>query len=166
MDCSPPGSVHRISQARTLERVAISFYRGPSRPRDWTHGFCHVASIADRIFTTEPPGKHSKSLNSTLIFSIPNLPISCFTSNLCNVFMEETMLFILIFYSLICCFLPSSIVFKDFFLMWTTFKVFIEFVKTLLLFCVYDFFGCKAGGVLSPWPGIELAHCIAKCIIN
>ena len=115
MDCSPPGSVHRISQARTLERVAISFYRGPSRPRDWTHGFCHVASIADRIFTTEPPGKHSKSLNSTLIFSIPNLPISCFTSNLCNVFMEETMLFILIFYSLICCFLPSSIVLKIFF---------------------------------------------------
>ena len=31
MDCSPPGpSVHGISQARILERVAISFFRGSS----------------------------------------------------------------------------------------------------------------------------------------
>ena len=31
MDCSPPSSsVHRISQARTLEWVAISFSRGSS----------------------------------------------------------------------------------------------------------------------------------------
>ena len=31
MDCSPPGSsVHEISQARILERVAISFSRGPA----------------------------------------------------------------------------------------------------------------------------------------
>ena len=35
MDCSPPGSsVHGISQARTLEWVAISFSRGSSWPRD------------------------------------------------------------------------------------------------------------------------------------
>ena len=34
MDCSPLGSsVHGILQARTLEWVAISFSRGPSRPR-------------------------------------------------------------------------------------------------------------------------------------
>ena len=34
MDCSPPGSsVCRISQARTLERVAMSFSRGSSLPR-------------------------------------------------------------------------------------------------------------------------------------
>ena len=33
MDCSPPGSsVHGVSQARTLERAAVSFSRGPSRP--------------------------------------------------------------------------------------------------------------------------------------
>ena len=38
MDCSPPGSsVHGISQARTLEQVAISFSRGSSQPRDRTH---------------------------------------------------------------------------------------------------------------------------------
>ena len=34
MDCSPPGSsVHGISQARILERVAISYSRGSSPPR-------------------------------------------------------------------------------------------------------------------------------------
>ena len=32
MDCSPPGSVHGISQARTLEGVAISSSRGSSDP--------------------------------------------------------------------------------------------------------------------------------------
>ena len=38
MDCSLPGSsVHRILQARRLERVAMPSSRGPSRPRDQTH---------------------------------------------------------------------------------------------------------------------------------
>ena len=37
MDSSPPGSsVHGISQARTLEWIAISFSRGSSRPSGWT----------------------------------------------------------------------------------------------------------------------------------
>ena len=41
---------------------------------------------------------------------------------------------------------------KDFFLMWATFKVFIEFVTMLLLFmfCVFDHEGC---GILAPQPG-------------
>ena len=52
MDCSPPGSsVHGISQARIQEWVAISFSRGPSRPRYWTQVF----SIAGWFFTAEPP---------------------------------------------------------------------------------------------------------------
>ena len=35
MDCSPPGSsVHGVFQARILEWVAISFFRGSSQPRD------------------------------------------------------------------------------------------------------------------------------------
>ena len=35
LDCSPPGSsVHEISQARTLQWVAISFSSGSSQPRD------------------------------------------------------------------------------------------------------------------------------------
>ena len=40
MDCSPPGSVHAISQARVLEWVANSFSRGSLRPRDQTHISC------------------------------------------------------------------------------------------------------------------------------
>ena len=36
-NCSPPGySIHEISQARILERVAVSSSRGSSQPRDWT----------------------------------------------------------------------------------------------------------------------------------
>ena len=35
MDCSPPGSVHGIFQARILEWVAICFSRGSAQPRDW-----------------------------------------------------------------------------------------------------------------------------------
>ena len=41
MDCSPPGSsVHGILQARILEWVAISFFRGSSQPRDRTWVSC------------------------------------------------------------------------------------------------------------------------------
>ena len=41
MDYSLPGSsVHGIFQARILERVAISFSRGSSRPRDRTQVSC------------------------------------------------------------------------------------------------------------------------------
>ena len=47
MDCSLPGSsIHGIFQARVLEWVAISFYRGSSRPRDRTQ----VSRIAGRRF--------------------------------------------------------------------------------------------------------------------
>ena len=56
MDYSPPGSsVHGISWARILEWVAISFFRGSSRPRDWT---C-LSYIAGRFFTIEPLPKNS-----------------------------------------------------------------------------------------------------------
>ena len=48
MECIPPGpSVHGISQARILERVAISFSRGSSQPRNRTW----VSCIAGRLFT-------------------------------------------------------------------------------------------------------------------
>ena len=41
MDCSLPGSsVYGISQARTLEWIAISSSRGSSQPRDQTHVSC------------------------------------------------------------------------------------------------------------------------------
>ena len=49
MDCSLPGSsVHGIFQARILQWVAISYSRGPFRPRDWTHFSC-VSYIGRRI---------------------------------------------------------------------------------------------------------------------
>ena len=62
MDCSLPSSpVHCISQARTLEWVAISFYRGSSWHRDQTCISCTalqpISSIAGGWFTAEPPGK-------------------------------------------------------------------------------------------------------------
>ena len=48
--CSPSGSsVHGMSQARILERVAISFSRGSSPPKNWTwvsRGSC----VAGRFF--------------------------------------------------------------------------------------------------------------------
>ena len=53
MDYSPPSSpVHGISQARTLEWVAISFSRGSSQPRIKPQ----TPTLASRFFTTEPPG--------------------------------------------------------------------------------------------------------------
>ena len=54
MDCSPPGSsVHRISQARILERVAISFSRDIPAPGIKPE----FLYLAGRFFTTELPGK-------------------------------------------------------------------------------------------------------------
>ena len=45
--CQPGYHVHKISQARILKWVAISFSRGSSQPRDWTR----VSLIAGRRFT-------------------------------------------------------------------------------------------------------------------
>ena len=57
-DRSLPGSsVHGIYQARILESVAISFFRGSSQLRDPTHVSC-ISCLAGRVFTTEPPGKY------------------------------------------------------------------------------------------------------------
>ena len=52
MDCNPLGSsVHRTSQARILERVAISSSRGSSRPRSKTSS----PVLAGIFFTSELP---------------------------------------------------------------------------------------------------------------
>ena len=57
IDCNPPGSsVHRIFQARILEWIAISSFRGSFWPRDQTWFSC-VSCMAGRFFTTELPGK-------------------------------------------------------------------------------------------------------------
>ena len=53
MGCSPPGSSkHGIFQARILEWVVISYSRGSSQPRDWTH-IPYVFCIADGSLPTE-----------------------------------------------------------------------------------------------------------------
>ena len=51
-----------ISQPRILQWVAISFSRGSSQPRDWTH----VSCLASRFFTPEPPGKPQQMLTTHL----------------------------------------------------------------------------------------------------
>ena len=54
MDCSPLGSsVHGTSQARLLEWVAVSFFRGTSRSRDQTH----VSTLPADSLLSEPLGK-------------------------------------------------------------------------------------------------------------
>ena len=57
MYCSPPASsVHEVFQARILERVTISYSRGFSWPKDWTHVSC-VSCIGRQVFYHVPPGK-------------------------------------------------------------------------------------------------------------
>ena len=73
---SPLGSsLHGISLARMLERVAIPFSRGSSQPGDRTH----VSCIVGGFFTTEPPG--SPVLNSCRItltsFNVKSLKKVC-----------------------------------------------------------------------------------------
>ena len=59
MDCSPPGSsVHGTFQARILEWVAISFFRGSSQPRDQTR----VSLIVGRHFTVWATGEATKDV--------------------------------------------------------------------------------------------------------
>ena len=67
IDWSPPGSsVHGISQARILEWVAISFSRGSSGLRGWTH----VSCIAGGFFTIE---SHREALRIQYNTEIPTL---------------------------------------------------------------------------------------------
>ena len=73
----PGGSVHMISQARTLEWVAISFFR------DLPDSGIEPVSpeLAGRFFTTEPPGKpkwkrlrkHEICLHSFMHYLTPSI---------------------------------------------------------------------------------------------
>ena len=51
--CPPGSSIHGILQARILEWVAMSFYRGSARPRIEPMSFMSPA-LAGRFFTTSP----------------------------------------------------------------------------------------------------------------
>ena len=79
VDCSPPGSsVHGISQARILEWVAISFFRGSSQPRIKRVSLASPA-LAGRFFNAVPPGKpkyinrfyNFPGMEWSVIYSIP-----------------------------------------------------------------------------------------------
>ena len=57
MSCSAPGSsAHGVSQARILERIAISFSRGSSPSRDGTGGLLHGRRILYRWATRDTFG--------------------------------------------------------------------------------------------------------------
>ena len=58
----PGSSVHGILQARTLEWVAILFFRGSSRPRDQIQ----ISCTAGRFFTSWAPGKPNKIMKENL----------------------------------------------------------------------------------------------------
>ena len=61
LDCSPPGfSVHGILQAKILEWVTISSFRGSSRFRNQTTIFC-VSCISASSLLAEPSGKPPSS---------------------------------------------------------------------------------------------------------
>ena len=67
MDCSPPGSsIHRIFQARILEWVAISFSRGSSWARDWTHVCCGSCIGRWILYLLSHPGSLLARVNINL----------------------------------------------------------------------------------------------------
>ena len=64
MDCSPPACpVHGILQTKILERVAMPFSRGSSRPRDGTRTSYVQPTLAEGFFTTATAAA-TKSLQS------------------------------------------------------------------------------------------------------
>ena len=72
MDYSLLGSsVHGIFQARVLERIAISFSRGSSWPRDWTQ----VSRIAGRRFTVRATRESGTCIRTGLNFIVVVWPI-------------------------------------------------------------------------------------------
>jgi len=67
MDCSPPGLVHGIFQARILQCVGIFSSRGSSLPRDQTASF-ESPVLAGGFFTTGKPNS-LLILNKSIFFA-------------------------------------------------------------------------------------------------
>ena len=75
VDCSPPGSsVHGILQARILEWIAISFYRGSSQPRDRTQVSC-IAGRRFNLWATREVVKNSPA-NAGDVKDVGSIPVS------------------------------------------------------------------------------------------
>ena len=72
MDYSPPGSsLHGISQARILERVAISFFKGSSSLRNQTRFSCIALRILNRWATREAQYPNHFTKKKPSIYSFP-----------------------------------------------------------------------------------------------
>ena len=83
MDCSLPGPpVHGILQARILEWVAISFFRGSSQLRNWTQ----ISCLAGGFFTIRATRKAHSKVYIHIICLLPVYKRSRF--NICNGIME------------------------------------------------------------------------------
>ena len=81
IDCSLPGSsVHGIFQARILERVAVSFSRGSSQPRDQT---C-VSSICIYRLKFVSPGTADTGLDGSLLWEAALGGIGCLAASLAS----------------------------------------------------------------------------------
>ena len=82
--CNPPGSsVHGISQARILERVAISFSRGSSWPRDRGSISCIDRWILYHCTTWEAQTHHKKCFFNVMLLgkdTLTNLLNNIFSS--------------------------------------------------------------------------------------
>ena len=81
--CNPPGSsVHGISQARILERVAISFSRGSSRPRDRGCISCIDRWILYQCTTWEAQIHHKNCFSTLWFWAKTHSPIYSITFSL------------------------------------------------------------------------------------
>ena len=126
MDCSPPGSsVHGISQARILERVAISFSRGSSRPRDPSLLHWQVCSLP--LSHQGSPKEPSRSLEfiqwfSSLLCHCFSIWDSSYESHYCNVtlFLQVAQCVFYRFYQLL---LYSNEVLRQMLGVWEPFNV-------------------------------------------
>ena len=80
MDYSPPvSSAHEIFLARILKCVAISYSRGSSQPRDWTHSSTSP-TLSWGFFTPAPPGKprwSSREALHIILMGIENIATTC-----------------------------------------------------------------------------------------
>ena len=79
MDCKLPGSsVHGILQARLLEWVATSFYRGSSWPRDQTWVFRTAGRLFTAWATSEALYVNETSNKKNCLFETENLTVDNF----------------------------------------------------------------------------------------
>ena len=82
MDCSPPGStVHGIPQAKILGSVAISFFRGSSWLRDWTHVSCIGRQILYHWATSKT--QHYMNTIKSMVWKKEEIKHQLFESPMC-----------------------------------------------------------------------------------